>query len=500
LTLTQLLVLLLPELVLTLTALVVLGLDMIWRDGGRSQRFLLWIALIGSVALIAVTVLIWPLAGTGGLPIAFVTDREFGSDQVPMMALDSLALFFKLFTALVLILVLLASGDYVRARIRFRGEFYALILFGGLAMMLAAAATNLLMIYLSLEFLSITSYLLTGYLREDERSTEGAVKYFIYGATASAVMLYGFSLLYGATGTLDLAGIAAVLMGGVVPVHWLVYPALITVLVGLGFKIALVPFHQWAPDAYEGAPTPVTAFLSVGPKAAGFAVLMRLLLTALPGFQLDWIAVLAGVAIVTMTLGNLVALWQSNVKRLLAYSSIAQAGYMLIGLVALAPEAHSWTTGLNGLLLYLLAYLFTNLGAFAVAIAVENHTGSAQLDAFAGLMRRNPFLAITMFLFLLSLIGIPPTAGFVGKLFVFGAAIQRQMIMLAVVGIVNSVISVYYYYAIMRQMFFGEAVDEGPGLRVAVGVAAGMVLMMALYAEPFIRLASESVSLLAASF
>ncbi|MGC8877951.1 MAG: NADH-quinone oxidoreductase subunit N [Anaerolineae bacterium] len=504
-TFAQLLILLLPELVLTLVALVVLGLDMIWRGGSWSQRFLLWIALIGSVALIAVTVLIWPLAGTGGLPIAFATDKDFGGDQVAMMVVDPLALFFKLFTALVLILVLLSSSDYVRARIRFRGEFYTLILFGGLAMMLSAAATNLLMIYLSLEFLSITSYLLTGYLREDERSTEGAVKYFLYGATASAVMLYGFSLLYGATGTLDLAGIATVLMGGMVPVHWLVYPALIMVLVGLGFKIALVPFHQWAPDAYEGAPTPVTAFLSVGPKAAGFAVLMRLLLTALPGFQLDWIAVLAGIAIVTMTLGNLVALWQSNVKRLLAYSNIAQAGYMLIGLVALAPEAQSWTTGLNGLLLYLFAYLFTNLGAFAVVIAVENHTGSAQLDAFAGLMRRNPFLAITMFLFLLSLIGIPPTAGFVGKLFVFGAAIQRQMIMLAVVGIVNSVISVYYYYAIMRQMFFGEAVDvspfdEGPGLRVAVGVAAVMVLMMALYAEPFIRLASESVSLLAASF
>ncbi len=503
--LAQLLVLLLPDLVLTLTALVVLVLDMIWREGSRSQRFLPWVALIGTVALIAVTVLVWPLGGTGGLPIALATDKDFGGDQVPMMVLDPLALFFKLFTALVLILMLLASGDYVRARIRFRGEFYAFILFGGLAMMLSAAATNLLMIYLSLEFLSITSYLLTGYLREDERSTEGAVKYFVYGATASAVMLYGFSLLYGATGTLDLASIAAVLTGGAVPVHWLVYPALIMMLVGLGFKIALVPFHQWAPDAYEGAPTPVTAFLSVGPKAAGFAVLTRLLLTALPNFRLDWIAVLAGVAIVTMTLGNLVALWQSNVKRLLAYSSIAQAGYMLIGLVALAPEAQSWMTGLNGLLLYLFAYLFTNLGAFAVVIAVENHTGSAQLDAFAGLMRRNPFLAVTMFLFLLSLIGIPPTAGFVGKLFVFGAAIQRQMIMLAVVGIVNSVISVYYYYAIMRQMFFSEAADplpfdEGPGLRVAVGVAAVMVLMMALYAEPFIRLASESVNLLAASF
>jgi NADH:ubiquinone oxidoreductase subunit 2 (subunit N) len=189
LTLTQLLVLLLPELVLTLTALVVLGLDMIWRNGSWSQRFLLWIALIGSVILIAVTVLIWPLTGTGGLPIAFATGKDFGGDQVPMMALDPLALFFKLFTALVLILVLLASGDYVRVRIRFRGEFYALILFGGLAMMLSAAATNLLMIYLSLEFLSITSYLLTGYLREDERSTEGAVKYFVYGATASAVRI-----------------------------------------------------------------------------------------------------------------------------------------------------------------------------------------------------------------------------------------------------------------------------------------------------------------------
>jgi len=505
LTLTQFLVLLLPELVLTLVALVVLGLDMLWRNGNGSRHLLPWIALAGTVALLVAAVLIWPLGSTGGAAITFTTGKDFGGDQTPMMVLDPLALFFKLFTAIVLALVLLSSGNYVRAHIRFHGEFYALILFAGLAMTLSAAATNLLMIYLSLEFLSITSYLLTGYLREDERSTEGAVKYFVYGATASAVMLYGFSLLYGATGTLDLASIAAVLTGSVIPVHWLVYPALIMVLVGLGFKIALVPFHQWAPDAYEGAPTPVTAFLSVGPKAAGFAVLMRLLLTALPGFQLDWISVLAGVAIVTMTLGNLVALWQSNVKRLLAYSSIAQAGYMLIGLVTLAPEAHSWTTGLNGLLIYLFAYLFTNLGAFAVVIAVENHTGSAQLDAFAGLMRRNSFLAITMFLFLLSLIGIPPTAGFVGKLFVFGAAIQRQMIMLAVVGIVNSVISVYYYYAIMRQMFFGEApdappFDEGPGLRVAVGVAALMVLMIALYAEPFIRLASDSVSLLAASF
>lgn len=504
-TLNQFVVLLLPELVLTLAALVVLGLEMVWRDADGRKRVLPWVGLVGVLATLLVTVLIWPLAAGGGLPITLSLGQNFGGDQTPMLALDGLSLFFKAFAALVLALVLLSSTEYVRARTRFRGEFYALVMFAGLAIMLAAAATNLLMIYLAIEFLSITSYLLTGYLRDDEKSTEGAVKYFVYGATASAIMLYGFSLLYGATGTIDLAGIATALTTGSAAVHWLVYPALIMALAGLGFKITLVPFHQWAPDAYEGAPTPFTAFLSVGSKAAGFAVLMRFLLTALPGFQLDWMAVLAGIAIVTMTLGNLVALWQSNVKRLLAYSSIAQAGYILIGLAALAPEAQSWTTGLNGVLLYLFAYLFTNMGAFAVVIAVENRTGSAQLDAFAGLMRRNPFLAVMMLVFLLSLIGIPPTGGFMGKLFVFGAAIQRQMLVLAVVGIINSVISVYYYYGIIRQMFLSEArdpacFDEGPGLRVAVGVSAAVVLMMSLYAEPFIRLATESVSMLAASF
>jgi proton-translocating NADH-quinone oxidoreductase chain N len=283
-----------------------------------------------------------------------------------------------------------------------------------------------------------------------------------------------------------------------------VYPATIMTLVGLGFKIALVPFHQWAPDASEGAPTPVTAFLSVGPKAVGFGVLIRFLLTALPDFQVDWMAVLAGMAIVTMFLGNLVALWQTNVKRMLAYSSIAQAGYMLIGLAALAPQAQSWTTGLNGLLLYLFAYLFANLGAFAVVIAVENRTGSVELPAFAGLMRRCPWLAIAMFIFLLSLIGIPPTGGFMGKLFVFGAAIQRQMILLAVVGIINSVISVYYYYTIMREMFFtkgdAEPMTVGLPLQLVVAINAVMVLVIGLYAEPFIQLATRSVNMLAAKF
>jgi proton-translocating NADH-quinone oxidoreductase chain N len=505
LTLNQLLLLLLPEVVLTVAAFAVFVVDMVWRGDEVRGRWLPWLALLGVLLTLAATIVVWPLAGAGGQPLAWTLGQGFGGDVIPMMALDGLALFFKLFTVLVLLIVALSAGEYVQARTPFRGEFYALVLLAGLSIMLASAATNLVMIYLSIEFLSITSYVLTGYLRDDPRSTEAAIKYFIYGAAASAVMLYGFSLLYGATGTTDLAGIATALATGSATVRWLVFPATLMTLAGLGFKIALVPFHQWSPDAYEGAPTPVTAFLSVGPKAAGFAVLTRFLLTALPAFQVDWIGALAGVAIITMSLGNLVALWQTNVKRLLAYSSIAQAGYMLIGLVALYPRAESWTTGLNGLLIYLFAYLFTNLGAFAVVIAVENRTGSANISDFAGLIRRSPLLALAMFIFLLSLIGIPPTGGFVGKLFVFGAAIQRQMIVLAVVGIVNSVISVYYYYAIIRQMFFGEAGDAAPLavtplMKLMVGVNAVVVLAIALYAEPFIRLANRSVQILAASF
>ena len=504
-TLNQLLLLLLPEVVLTVAAFVVFVVDMVWSGDDVRGRWLPWLAFLGVLLTLAATIVVWPMAGAGGQPLAWTLGQGFGGEVIPMMALDGLALFFKLFTVLVLLIVALSAGEYVQARTPFRGEFYALMLLAGLSIMLASASTNLVMIYLSIEFLSITSYVLTGYLRDDPRSTEAAIKYFIYGAAASAVMLYGFSLLYGATGTTDLAAIAKALATGSVTVRWLVFPATLMTLAGLGFKIALVPFHQWSPDAYEGAPTPVTAFLSVGPKAAGFAVLTRFLLTALPEFQVDWTGALAGVAIITMSLGNLVALWQTNVKRLLAYSSIAQAGYMLIGLVALYPQAQSWTTGLNALLIYLFAYLFTNLGAFAVVIAVENRTGSANLPDFAGLIRRSPFLALAMFIFLLSLIGIPPTGGFVGKLFVFGAAIQRQMIVLAVVGIVNSVISVYYYYAIIRQMFFGGTGDDAPLavtplMKLMVGVNALVVLAIALYAEPFIRLANQSVQILATSF
>jgi NADH-quinone oxidoreductase subunit N len=505
LTLNQFLTLLLPEITLTCFAFLIFVLDMILRGDEVRGRRLRWFAFVGVLLTLVATILIWPLADATGVAVAFDVDLGFGGDVVPMMVLDPLALFFKLVTVLVLAIIILSAGEYVKAHTPFRGEFYALMLLAGLSIMLASAATNLVMIYLSIEFLSITSYVLTGYLRDDARSTEAALKYFIYGAAASAVMLYGFSLLYGATGATGLVEIAAALATGSATLRWLIFPALVMVLAGLGFKIALVPFHQWSPDAYEGAPTPVTAFLSVGPKAAGFAVLIRFLIVALPAFQVNWSAVLAGVAILTMSLGNLIALWQTNVKRMLAYSSIAQAGYMLIGLAALAPLADSWTNGLNALLLYLFAYLFTNLGAFAVVIAVEDGTGSVNLPDFSGLIRRSPFLAVSMFVFLLSLIGIPPTGGFMGKLFVFGAAVQRQMILLAVIGVLNSVISVYYYYKIMGPMLFSQA-DSAEPIRVTpstglvVGFSLAMVLAIALYAEPFIRLATESAHMLAAGF
>jgi proton-translocating NADH-quinone oxidoreductase chain N len=325
-------------------------------------------------------------------------------------------------------------------------------------------------------------------------------------------MLFGFSLLYGASGALDLNGIAQGLATSTTgTISLLILPALVLVIVGLGFKIALVPFHQWAPEAYQGAPTPITAFLSVGPKAAGLALMARVLIIGFPAAWNSWVILLTGIAILTMTFGNLVALWQRDMKRLFAYSSIAQAGYMLIGVVAIAPQilsgaaTQTWNEGLNGMLYYLLAYLFTNLGAFAVIIAVENQTGSTQISAYAGLFRRAPFLAIAMLVFFLSLVGIPPTAGFVGKFVVLGAAINQEMYFLAIVAIINSVISLYYYFFVVRQMFFADGEETTPlsvGMPVmaTVAVTTALVLLMAIWAQPFIRWTTDSAQILATSF
>ncbi|MBN1991220.1 MAG: NADH-quinone oxidoreductase subunit N [Anaerolineae bacterium] len=492
------LLLLLPEIIITATAFAIFTLDIIWRGDRRSITILPWLAFAGAIGVFLATVYLWPLASNQR---ALTTGPD---SAVPIMAVDRMAFFFKLIAALTVALVGLSAVDYLKTRSPFRGEFYALTLLAGLSLMLLSSATNLIMIYLSLEFLSITSYILTGYLRRDARSTEAAMKYFLYGALASGVMLYGFSLLFGFTGSVDLAAIAASLSASR-PNLGLVMMSMLLVLVGFGFKIALVPFHQWSPDAYEGAPTPITAFLSVGPKAAGFAVLIRVLVVALPAYQVNWTAILSFIAILTMTLGNLVALWQKNMKRMLAYSSIAQAGYMLIGLAAWTGHPEGWANGVSAIMLFLFAYLFTNLGIFAVAIAIENKTGSSEIADYAGLIRRSPFLAVALLIFFLSLVGIPPTGGFMGKLFVFGAAIDQQLYTLAVVGIINSVISVYYYFGVARLAFFGRGRDESPlhagfVMNVVVAVTMVMTLVIALYGQPFITLANEAAHILAATF
>jgi proton-translocating NADH-quinone oxidoreductase chain N len=317
-------------------------------------------------------------------------------------------------------------------------------------------------------------------------------------------MLYGFSLLYGATGSVDLATIATTLEVSQSN-SLLVVASVALILVGFGFKIALVPFHQWSPDAYEGAPTPITAFLSVGPKAAGLAVLIRVMVVALPAYSFNWTAILSMVAILTMTLGNLVALWQTNMKRMLAYSSIAQAGYMLIGLAAWAAQPGEYLLGgVDATLFFLFAYLFTNLGVFAVVIILENKMGTANISDYDGLIRRSPFLSIALLIFFLSLIGIPPTGGFMGKFFVLGAALNQQLYVLAAFGILNSVISVYYYFGVARRAFFGQGEDESPIkagrlMNAVVTVTMVMTLLLALYSQPFIRFASESAQILTAA-
>jgi proton-translocating NADH-quinone oxidoreductase chain N len=490
------LIFLLPELILLLAATMLFILDIVGRQPRdpaaatrRPQPWLPYAALIGLAA-----------AALGLLPGLGQT-----APVTAMLAADPFAIFFKALAIIGVALVIVAAIPYMRSRTPYRGEFYALLLIATAAICLAVGATNFVMLYLAMEFLSITSYILAGFFREDRKSGEAAIKYFLYGATASAVMLYGMSLLYGATGTTDFGGVAQALgkLGGS-DLLWLGGPAIILMVVGFGFKASLVPFHQWAPDTYEGAPTPVTAFLSTASKAAGFAILIRVFLVALGGLQPLWAALLAAVAILTMTLGNLTAIRQTNIKRMLAFSSIAQAGYILIGVAAAGGSAAaSPFGGVNGVLIYLLAYLVTNVGAFAAVIAIENRSGKVAISDYAGLARRTPWLAVTLFIFLLSLAGIPPTAGFVGKLFVFGAAVRAALIPLAVVAALNAVVSAFYYLNVVRVMFFvpveadAEPIVVARPLQIAVLLTAALTLLIGLFPGPLIQWATQSVRLLA---
>jgi NADH-quinone oxidoreductase subunit N len=408
-------------------------------------------------------------------------------------AVDGFAVFFKLIAMVSTILVILSAMDVLRGKTQFEGELYILLTFTALALCLMAGSADLVLLALSIEFVSLCSYVMAGYFKTDPKSNEAGIKYFLFGASASAVMIYGFSILYGLTGETSLYAIASAV--ATAPQAALIV-ALALALAGLGFKISMVPFHQWTPDVYEGAPTPVAAYLSVASKAAGFAALVRLLVVAVAPSALDWVTLVAGLSALTMTVGNLLALPQRNIKRMLAYSSISHAGFLLMGVAAYRGDF-----GAPGLLIYILAYTFTNLGAFFVAVVVGQRLASDEIPDYAGLAQRAPTLAFLMALFMLSLTGIPPTAGFFGKFYIFGAAISNQLLWLALVGVANSVVALYYYVGVIRAMYLlpapsPEGVREPPALRLALGIAALGVLAIGLFPQPFINLVAAAALLL----
>jgi NADH-quinone oxidoreductase subunit N len=463
---------LLPELLLLLLALSILGLDLILPE--RMRASLGWLTALGTAGI-----LVLALAGGGAA----------GGAAPATLRVDSLAFFFRALFLLGAVAVALMSID--SEGVGRRGEYYALMLFSTLGMCLMASASDLIMLALAVELATLPLYVLAGFLKRDSRSTEAGLKYFLFGATASAVMWYGFSLIYGFTGQTDLSAAAAVLRTANPPA---VLTAALPVLAGLAFKVAAVPFHFWAPDVYEGAPTPVAAFLSTAVKAAGFAVLLRLLFAVFPPASAsDWGALVSVMAAVTMTLGNLLAMVQKNLKRLLAYSSIAHAGYALIGLATLTPD------GLGATAFYLLAYLLANLAAFTVVVWISKAAGSDDLTALAGLSRRNPGAALALLAALLSLAGMPPFAGFAGKAFLFASAVEARLAWLAAVGAANSVLALYYYLIVLKVVFLFRAENEDHPLpvpaavKIALGATVAGILLLGAAASPWMEAAMDAI-------
>ncbi len=425
-----------------------------------------------------------------------------------MIAVDGFSQFFKALVLFATAIVVFSSFHLKELTVvrRSLGEYYALFLSLTLGMFLMAGASNLLMMYLSLELTSISSYILAGYTKDAQDSSEASLKYVIYGAVSSGVMLYGISILYGLTGATDIYGVQkAILLGNVNEVGLII--AGVFIIVGFGYKISAVPFHFWTPDVYEGAPITITALLSVASKAAGFAMMIRFFKVSffdvtvgnlLPGYWavfqgFQWNHLLAILSVLTMTVGNLVAIWQTNMKRLLAYSSIAHAGYMLLGVVTLSNE------GLAAVLIYFVVYLFMNLGAFLCVQLIANETGSEDLEDYRGLGYRAPVLGVFLTIFLLSLTGIPPTAGFVGKLYLFAALINAKLIGLAVVGVLNSVVSLYYYVRVIRNMFLRDPdtnalpVSFSNSQLVLLLILVIPTLLLGIYFGPLVDYAQASV-------
>jgi NADH-quinone oxidoreductase subunit N len=486
----------LPETALTVTVLIITVVELFFKKKSRISGI---IALAGLAVTLYFTLMQFKL----------VPQSIF----YQMVAIDPFSLFFKLlfiFSAFLIIFFSFMSREIQETEYKTQ-EYYALILSLTLGGFLMSSAVNLLMMYLSLEMVSLSSYVLSGYFKKSGRSTEAALKYVIYGGVSSGLMLFGISIIYGLCGSADLFAISGFMSHNPINLVTLLISVFL-IIAGFGYKISAVPFHFWTPDVYEGAPLPVTALLSVTSKAAGFAMMIRFFLVAfrntaaiipghegliysvLPGFH--WNDIFAVIAVATMTLGNFVAIWQDNLKRLLAYSSIAHAGYILLGFVVVTPQ------GISAMIIYLIAYYFMNLGAFFVAIMISNKYNTESINEMKGLGYRSPFLCVMMGIFLFSLTGIPLTAGFIGKFYLFAALINNGYIWLAIIGLLNSVVSLYYYVKILKNMFILHPV-EGSESRISFGLGYNVLLLVlavptiifGVYFAPLTKFAEFSVQI-----
>lgn len=460
-----------PELFLTSAGLLLLCLA-VFFDKAREE-------FLGFLSVLSIGITAALLAFVAAQPA-----RRRGPILAGMFVLDNFAVFFKFLILLSLVLTVLASIRFVGSAPYPGGEYYALLLFTGVGMLFMVSGSNLISIYVALELMALSSYILAGYFKGEIKSTEAAVKYFVLGAFSSGVLLYGLSLVYGVGGKMGLTDLAALLAGA--PASPVMVLGVLLVLAGLLFKIAAVPFHVWTPDVYEGSPTPVTAFFSVGPKVAAYAILARIFYVAFPRFHADWGLIVAIVAAATMIWGNVAALLQSNVKRMLAYSSIAHAGYALLGVLGFRTPFGLW-----GVLVYLLAYTFMNFGAFALVIFLESRGYAAEsVSDFNGLAKRNMPAALVMLVFLLSLAGIPPTAGFIGKYYLFTAAMKAGYAWLAVLAVLASAVSLFYYFRIAAAMFFSDAAGarlrSSYALTAAVAICAAGTLLIGIAPEQFL--------------
>ncbi len=461
----------LPEILLLVLAGLVLLLDAIWSDAEDRRRGLGWLTAGGSLLVLLLSLM---FASPGGS-----NELIWGG----MLRHDWIGFVFKMVFIFGAAITALFAMDV--EGLGKRGEFYLLLLISTIGMNLMATSADLIMLYLAIETTSIPMYILAGFFKQDDKSTEAGFKYLLFGAMTSAIMLYGFSLLYGFTGVTGLYDLALAIQTGALNSGVLIL-SLLLVLVGFSFKISAVPFHFWVPDVYEGAPTPVAGFLSTASKAAGFAVLVRVLMGTFPALSGQWSLLIAVIATITMTLGNAIALAQKNIKRLLAYSSIAHAGYILVGVVTFSE------LGVTSVVFYLIAYLLTNLAAFGVVVAAWRTLGSDEMEAYDGLSRRSPALALAMLVALLSLAGMPPFGGFIAKVLVFAAAVDAGYVWLAFVGVLNSIVGLYYYLIVLKRVYLYRSEQEDVPVPVTrpyrlalVVLSVGIVLLGAFFAPWF---------------